>query len=120
LQLALGKEQLVLLRPAGSLVEMFVLDYAPTVRLHTEFADLVPKVDVDPAEVKAAKTLIETKTAPKIDMVAYKDHSAEQLKQIVEAKIADKEIVAPPPAQEHAQVINLMDALKASVAQIRA
>jgi DNA end-binding protein Ku len=40
-----GREQLVLLRPVGSLLEMFVLDYAPTVRLHTEFEDLVPKVD---------------------------------------------------------------------------
>jgi DNA end-binding protein Ku len=115
-----GREQIVLLRPAGSLLEMFVLDYAATVKQHTEFADLVPKVDVDPKEVEAAKTLIETKTAPKLDMSAYKDHSGEQIRQLVEAKIAGKEIVAPPPAQEHAQVINLMDALKASVQQAQA
>jgi DNA end-binding protein Ku len=66
-----GKEQLVLLRPAGSLLEMFVLDYATTVKPHTEFEDLVPKVDLDPAEVEAAKTLIESKTH-KLDLSTYR------------------------------------------------
>jgi DNA end-binding protein Ku len=41
------------------------------------------------------------------------------LKQVVEAKIAGKEIVAPP-VSEQVQVLNLMDALKKSVAQAQA
>jgi DNA end-binding protein Ku len=41
------------------------------------------------------------------------------LKQVVEAKIAGKEIVAPP-AHEQVSVISLMDALKKSVAQAQA
>jgi len=42
-----GKEHIVLLRPAGSLLEMFELD----------------KVGVDPEELDMTKSLIETKTA---------------------------------------------------------
>jgi hypothetical protein len=38
---------------------------------------------------------------------------------LIEAKVAGKEIVAPP-VHEHAQIINLMDALKQSVAQAKA
>jgi hypothetical protein len=36
-----------------------------------EFADLVPKVDVDPEELDMTKSLIEIKTAQKFDMAAY-------------------------------------------------
>jgi len=113
-----GKEQLILLRPAGNLLAMFVLDYSFQVRPPAEFEDLVPKTDVDPEELDAAKTLIEETAQKPFDLTAYKDRSTEQLKQLVEAKVAGKEIVAPP-AQEHAQVINLMDALKRSVTEIR-
>jgi len=113
-----GKEHIVLLRPAGSLLEMFELDYDFQVKKHTEFADLVPEVDVDPEELDMTKSLIETKTAPTFDLAAYKDRNTEQLKELVEAKVAGKEIVAPP-AQEHAQVLSLMEALKQSMAQVQ-
>ena len=80
-----GKEHIVLLRPAGSLLEMFELDYDFQVKKHTEFADLVPKMDVDPEELDMTKSLIETKTAQKFDLAAYKDTNTEQLKQLIEA-----------------------------------
>jgi len=72
-----GKEHIVLLRPAGSLLEMFELDYDFQVKKHTEFADLVPKVDVDPEELDMTKSLIETKTAQKFDQAGYKDTNTE-------------------------------------------
>ena len=90
---------------------MFVLDYRFQVRPYTEFADLVPKVDVDPEELDMTKCLIETKTAQTFDMAAYKDTNTEQLKQLIEANVQGKEIVAPP-VPEQVQVLNLMDALK--------
>src|SRR5271165_6859823 len=80
-----GKEHIVLLRPAGSLLEMFELDYDFQVKKPAEFADLVPKVDVDPEELDMTKSLIETKTAPKFDLAAYKDRNTEQLKQLIKA-----------------------------------
>jgi len=98
---------------------MFELDYDFQVKKHTEFADLVPKVDVDPEELDMTKSLIETKTAQKLDLAAYQDRNTEQLKQLIEAKVQGKEIVAPP-VTEQVQVLNLMDALKKSVAQAQA
>jgi len=52
-------------------------------------------------------------------MAAYKDRNTEQLKELIEAKVQGKEIVAPP-VPEQVQVLNLMDALKKSVAQAQA
>jgi DNA end-binding protein Ku len=108
------REHVVLLWPAGSLLAMHVLDYDVQAKKPGEFEDMVPKVDLDPEEIEMAKTLIESKSAH-FDPSQYKDHSTEKLKELVEAKVAGKEIVAAP-AVEHAQVLNLMDALKASVA----
>jgi non-homologous end joining protein Ku len=42
----------------------------------------------------------------------------EKLTKLIEAKVAGEEIVAPP-MHEHAQVINLMDALRQSVATLK-
>src|SRR5438477_38228 len=69
------KGHVVFLRPAGSLLEMFVLDYSFQVRPHTEFEDLVPKVDVDPEALDAAKVLIEETAKKPFDLAAYKDRN---------------------------------------------
>jgi len=80
------------------------------------FAEEAPKTEVIPEELKLAKMLIGQSTAKRFDLSAYKDNYTEKLTQLVEAKIAGKEIVAPP-AHEGPQIINLMEALKQSVAQ---
>jgi DNA end-binding protein Ku len=112
-----GKEQLVLLRPAGRVITMMALDYDFQVTKPTQFEPEVPKIAVSADEVKLAKTLIEAASTKKFDLANYRDAYTDRLTQLVEAKVAGKEIVAPP-AEEHAQVINLMDALKQSVAQL--
>jgi len=63
-----------------------------------------------------AKTLIEVSTAKKFDFSTYKDVYTQKLAKLIDAKVAGEEIVAPP-VHEHAQMINLMDALRASLAQ---
>jgi DNA end-binding protein Ku len=64
-----------------------------------------------------AKKPIEASAAKKFDLAAYPDMYTKRLTELVEAKVAGKEIVAPP-AVAHTQVLNLMDALKQSVAQL--
>jgi len=64
------------------------------------------------------KTLIDASTSKKFDFSQYKDTYTEKLTTLIEAKVQGKEIVAPP-VHEHAQIINLMDALKQSVAQVQ-
>jgi DNA end-binding protein Ku len=113
-----GKEQVVVLRPLGNLIAMMSLDYDSQVTKHTQFEGEVPKMTVAPEELKLVKTLIEAVTPKEFDLASYKDLYTERLTQLIDAKVAGKEIVAPPAA-EHPQVINLMEALKASVAQLQ-
>jgi DNA end-binding protein Ku len=111
-----GKEQTILLRPMESLLVMSILNYDHQVTKPSTFEEEAPKTEVSPDELKLAKTLIAVSTPKKFDFSAYKDVYTEKLTQLIEAKVAGKEIVAPP-VQEEAQIINLMEALKASVAK---
>jgi DNA end-binding protein Ku len=114
-----GREQLVLLRPLGRLLAMTILSYEHQVKKPAAFDDEVPKVEVSREEMGLAKALIGAATVKKFDLARYKDVYTEKLAKLIEAKVAGQEIVAPP-AQEEAQVINLMDALRQSVAQLQA
>jgi DNA end-binding protein Ku len=73
---------------------------------------------VKPEEIKLAKQVIETFSAP-LDLSDYKDEYREGLQRIIDAKIAGEEIVAPtreaPP-----KVVNLMEALKRSLDTVSA
>jgi DNA end-binding protein Ku len=71
----------------------------------------------DQEQVEMGRKLMEASAANKFDLAAYPDMHTKRLTELVEAKVAGKEIVAPPVV-EHAQVLNLMDALKQSVAQL--
>jgi DNA end-binding protein Ku len=70
-----GKEQIVLLRPAGNLLAMFALDYDFQVKKPAEFEDMLPKADVDPEELEMTKTLIEELAKKPVDLAAYTDTS---------------------------------------------
>jgi DNA end-binding protein Ku len=71
------------------------------------------KPQVSDQELCMAKTLINSMDTP-FDPAAYKDEYQVKLRELIETKISGKEIVAP--AQESdVKVIDLMEALKASV-----
>jgi non-homologous end joining protein Ku len=61
------------------------------------------------------RELIRASTAKRFDLAKYQDVYTEKLKRLIEAKVAGQEIVAQP-VHEPAPIINLMDALKASLA----
>lgn len=113
-----GKEQVFLLRPVNGLIAMSQLNYEQQVTQPSAFEEEAPKVESSPEEKKLVKTLIDASTEKKLDFGKYKDVYTEKLTKLIEAKVAGQEIVAPP-AQEHAQIINLMDALKQSVARVQ-
>ena len=50
-----------------------------------------------------------------LDPSQYKDEYQGRLKELIENKIAGKEVVAANPEESAGKVINLMDALKASI-----
>jgi DNA end-binding protein Ku len=73
-------------------------------------------VEVSPQERELARTLVEAFRAKEFTPAQYKDVYTEKLTKLIEAKVAGQEIVAPPQ-EEEAPIINLMDALRQSVAQ---
>jgi DNA end-binding protein Ku len=111
-----GHEQTVLLRPLGNLLAMSVLNLENEVAKPTAFEDQVPSSQPSPEELELAKRLIRASTAQEFDFAAYKDAYTEKLTKLIEAKVAGEEIVAPA-VHEQPQIINLMDALRASLAK---
>lgn len=112
-----GKEKNVLLRPIEGLIAMSTLSYDQEITKPSAFADQVPKIEVKPEEMQMFKLLIGAASTKAFDYSRYKDTYTEQLSQLIEAKVSGREIVAQP--HEPAQIINLMDALKASVAKLQ-
>ena len=107
-----GKERIVLLRPIEGLIAMSTLSYDQEITKPAAFADQVPKVEIAPEEMALSKMLIDAQTPKSFDFSQYKDTYTEKLTQLIEAKVAGKELVAPP-SQEPAHIINLMDAAQA-------
>jgi DNA end-binding protein Ku len=110
-----GREHIMLLRPMDHLLAMTMLKYDAEVTKPQAFEDQAPEVEASAEELELTKKLIEVSTKKKFDFSAYHDVYTEKLTKLIEAKVAGEEITAPP-AQEEKHIINLMDALRASVA----
>jgi DNA end-binding protein Ku len=111
---ARGKGYIVILRPIGDVLAMQQLHYAADVRRASEVE--VPKQEVKPAELKLAQQLIDAQTAEKFDADAYKDEVRARIEAAIEKKVAGKEIsVAETAPESHGKVIDLMEALRASL-----
>jgi DNA end-binding protein Ku len=112
-----GREQIVLLRPLDRLLVLTVLQLDQQITKPATFRDEVPAPEVAAEELQLARTLIEASTPAAWDFSCYQDVYTAKLSRLIEAKVAGEEIVAAP-VPEHPQVINLMEALRQSVAQI--
>jgi DNA end-binding protein Ku len=108
------REQLVLLRPVGKLIVMSVLSYDAEVKKPESFEDEVAGAPFSEDELALTGTLVDATTREDLDYAAYTDAYVDKLTRLIEAKVEGKEIVSAPVVEE-AQVLNLMDALKASV-----
>jgi len=110
-----GKEQLVWLRPLDGLIVMTQLSYDNQITKPGALADVVCKTEVVAEELQLLRTLMATRTPEKFDLARYQDRYTQKLTQLIEAKVAGKEIIAAPMATPM-QVINLVEALRQSVA----
>ena len=106
------KEHLAALRFSG---EVFVLEtmYWPDEIREAEFEELQKPVKLRPQEVQMAQALIENLTEDWVPE-QFTDEYRAALMDIVEKKAAGEEIVVAEP-EEEAKVVDLMEALKASV-----
>jgi len=56
-------------------------------------------------------------TDPEFDLSQYKDDFEAKVRQMIEAKVAGQQVVAPPQVEEQPAVVNLMASLKESLAR---
>jgi DNA end-binding protein Ku len=114
---ARGKQYIVLIRPVDTgLVEGLVMQqllYAGEVRSINDLD--IPKTDVKPAELKLAQQLIEQQAVEEFDPAAYTDEVRARIEAAIQKKVEGQEITMAEATQPGAQVIDLMEALRASI-----
>ncbi len=113
---ARGKQYIVQLRAVEGGLVMQQLLYAPEVRSITEID--IPDAPVKDQELQLAKQLIAQISSDSFDPTEYEDDVKKRIETAVQKKVEGKEIEVSPSAPESgAQVIDLMEALRASVSK---
>jgi DNA end-binding protein Ku len=111
---ARGQQYLVLLRPLNGVIVMEQLHYADEVRPTSEVT--IPAGDVKPAELALAKQLIEQTANDSFQPEKYKDLVRERVLEAIQRKVDGQEITAEKAPDSGGKILDLMDALKASLA----
>ena len=108
-----GKEYIVMIRPVEDGLVMQQLLYAAEVRSIKEID--VPVMDVKEAELKLARMLIEQQSSNKFDPTEYKDDVSARVQAAIQKKVEGQEITVSEAPEGGAQIIDLMEALRASL-----
>ena len=109
-----GNENLVLIRPRGDALALETLFLAEDVRSQAEIDEATEAIDVKEPELELARQLIDSLVG-EWEPEALKSEYRASLREMLEAKLAGEEIAQPEPVAE-APVVDLMEALKKSVA----
>jgi len=108
-----GKQYIVMIRPVEDGLMMQQLLYAAEVRSMKDID--IQKADVKDAELKLAEQLIEQQAADKFNPSAYTDEVRARIEAAVQRKVDGQEITMSEAPEGGAQVIDLMEALRASL-----
>lgn len=111
---ARGKQNLVLLRPLDGVLVMEQLHYAAELRPASEVPH--PETPVKDAELALARQLIEQASTDEFHPENYHDTVRERVLEAIQSKVEGQEITAEAAPPE-TKIIDLMDALKASIAK---
>jgi DNA end-binding protein Ku len=109
-----GRESLCLVRAKGDALALETLFLTEDVHSQAEISEAVEGTVVKKTELELARQVIESLTGD-FDASELQSEYRRDLRAMLEAKLRGEEIVAPEPVAE-APVIDLMEALKASVA----
>src|SRR4029078_10578721 len=113
---ARGQQHLVLLRPLNGVLVMEQLHYSDEIRPTS--AVPVHGGEVKPDELKMAQQLIEQLSNDAFDPTTYKDTVRERVLETIQRKIDGQDITADAaPEAGGGKILDLMDALKASLAK---
>jgi DNA end-binding protein Ku len=109
-----NREYTVLLRPYQKGIMLHTMYYQDEIREVEGFGEI--KAEIKPAEVKVANQLIEA-LAAKWEPEKYSDTFQENVKKLIQARLDGKEVATVEKPKKMAPVVDLMEALKASLAQ---
>jgi DNA end-binding protein Ku len=110
---ARGKQYIVMVRPVEEGLIMQQLLYSAEVRSIKDIE--IPKTEVKDAELKLARQLIDHQSSDTFDASAYTDDVRARIEAAVQKKVEGQEITVSEAPQPGAQVIDLMEALRASL-----
>ena len=114
-----GREQLVVVRALDGMLVMFGLHYPQRVRNIEDFKNEIEQVEIKEEEVALTNTLIGASRIEDFQLGSYSDQYVTKLKKLIEMKVQGQEIVQAKDHEEP-KILNLMDALKKSVAEAQA
>jgi len=112
-----GKENLCLIRPLGESLVLETLFFAEDIRPRKEIDEAVEETEVKDPELAMARQLVDSLVGD-FDPKGYENEYRNDLRAMLEAKLEGKEIALPEPVKT-APVVDLMQALKQSVAQAK-
>jgi DNA end-binding protein Ku len=112
---ARGKQYLVLLRPMGDILVMEQLHYHGELKSAEEVPR--PEVTIKDAELALARQLIEQASVEEFRPENYRDTVRDRVLEAIQQKVDGQEITATPAEAPQTKIIDLMDALKASLAK---
>ena len=110
---ARGKNYLVLIRPFGEGLVMEQLKHEDELRKFDEVP--LDVCDVNPSELELAVQIIDQRTNERFEPEGYRDEVRERQLELIQQKIDGQDISVAPEEQPEAKIIDLMEALKASV-----
>ncbi len=113
-----GKEKLCLIRPKGDALVLETLYVAEDVYSQAEIDEAVAEAEVKKPELDLARQLVESLVGEFQPKELLTSEYREDLRALLEAKLAGEEIAEPEPLPE-APVVDLMEALKRSVAEAK-
>jgi len=107
------KRHLAVVRPRGDVLVLETMHWPDEVRAADELGEVDAPVDVRPEEVEMATMLVDNLTKP-FEPAAFADETRQRIEELAHRKLEGEEIVAPT-GPEPATVVDLLEALKASV-----
>jgi DNA end-binding protein Ku len=110
---ARGKQYLIAVRPLGDGLVMEQLRYANETRTMAEVP--IPKTDLKKPELQLAMQLVEQASSDSFRPEAYEDNVRKRVLEQIQRKVDGKEITEEPTEAPKTQIIDLMEALKASL-----
>ena len=111
-----GKEKLAAVRPKGDALALETLFVAEDVKSQEEIDEAVGATQVKKEELQLAEQLISGLLGTFDPEEELKSEYRTSLRELLEAKLEGREIAEPAPAEAEAPVVDLMEALRASVA----